>query len=129
MASSANRHKILHIVKPLPEPSLFMVNLASFSPAYLASRMVVQIDFPINRVSLVLLGSLLGYWPEPSASLEGGFAFKGRAFHSVKERIMQRMVKPPRMTMKHSFILQKPNIIQSLQTHNQRKPSLFQYFL
>ena len=66
--------------------------------------MVVQIYFSINRISLVLLGSLLGYWSKPPASLEGGFAFKRRAFHSVKERITQTMVKPPRITIKHSFI-------------------------
>ena len=59
VASSANRHKILHIVKPLPEPSLFMVNLASFSPASLASRVVIQIKVPVNGIFLVLLGSFL----------------------------------------------------------------------
>ena len=58
-----------------------MVNLRCFLAAYLASGMVVQIEVPINGVLFVLLGSLLGYWPEPSASLEGRFAFKGRAFH------------------------------------------------
>jgi hypothetical protein len=66
--------------------------------------MVVQIEVPIDGIGLVLLGSLLGYWPEPPASLEGGFAFKGGAFHSVIERITQAIINPPRITMKHSFI-------------------------
>jgi hypothetical protein len=66
--------------------------------------MVVQIEVPIDGIGLVLLGSLVGYWPEPPASLERGFAFKGGAFHSVIERITQAIINPPRITMKHSFI-------------------------
>ena len=81
-----------------------MVNLSRFLAADFASGVVAQIEVPINRILFVLLGSLLGYWPKPSTSLEGGFAFKGGAFHSVKERITHKMVKPAKMTMKHSFI-------------------------
>jgi hypothetical protein len=81
-----------------------MVNLGCLAPASLASRVVVQIQVPINRIFLVLLGSLLGNWPKPSASIEGGFAFEWVAFHSVKERIINKMQKPPRITIKHSFM-------------------------
>ena len=72
-----------------------------------------------------MLGSLLGYWPEPPTSLEGGFAFKWGAFHSVKERIMQRMVKPPKITMKHSFICDKADHKLLERSHQTNPAALF----
>ena len=62
-----------------------MVNLRCFLTAYLASGMIAQIEVSINRILLILLGSLLGYWPKPSTSLEGGLAFKGGAFHFLND--------------------------------------------
>lgn len=104
MASPAYSHEILHIIKPFPKSSFFVVDVAGFFTANLAGLMVVQIQVSIYGIGLILFGPLLGYWPEPSASLEGSFAFKGGAFHSVIERITQAIVNPPRITMKHSFI-------------------------
>ena len=58
------------------------MNLGCLIAADFASRMVVQIEVPIDGIGFILLGSLLGYWPKSPASLERGFAFKGGAFHT-----------------------------------------------